>query len=565
MSNTQNICKKRKWTGRTTSGLEHIQSIIDLRRHQGLAFANRLSSTQSRDDSKHVDSRILLNISGLRFETLESTLERYPQTLLGDNRRRSLFYDKKHDEYFFDRHRLCFEAILYFYQSHGRLRRPENVPLDTFLEEITFFDLGSDALQQVQHAENLEEAQVIHLPKNPIRRFIWTTLEYPQYSFSAKIVNIVSLFFILLSAVGLAVETLPTYHRATNDQCQYEADGILVNMNMTVRDGRCPHIFNSPFYIIQAKCIAFFTLEFLLRLATCPSYLKFFKSILNWIDLVAIVPFYIRSTIILVRVHYHTNSNVYLVLRLLSIIRFIRIFKLYRVFKSIKSLRVLASTLKESLPDFVIILTFLSLSGFLFGAAFYFTENSMNEDMFDSIPKATYYGIMTITAVGYGDLSPVTPLGRALASLCAIFGISVVSMLVSVLAERYQRVYTRKLFLNEKYSDNFVFQDDENQTTPLPSSTKGNLYQHQISDNVKQRETNSTVDDNFTFKGITDDDDIDGSNESENSNEKIQLIIDFISNDSMENNELIITDAIKELFRTKFGKECVVTRTDFIM
>jgi hypothetical protein len=56
----------------------------------------------------------------------------------------------------------------------------------------------------------------------------------------------------------------------------------------------------------------------------------------------------------------------------------------------------------------------------------------------------------------------VTPLGRALASLCAIFGISVVSMLVSVLAERYQRVYTRKLFLNEKYSDNLVFEDDEN-------------------------------------------------------------------------------------------------------
>ncbi len=113
-----------------------------------------------------------------------------------------------------------------------------------------------------------------------------------------------------------------------------------------------------------------------------------------------LVPFYIRLIIIVVRIHYETNSSVYLVLRLLRIIRFIRIFKLYRIFKSIKSLRVLASTLKESLPDFIIILTFLSLSGFLFGAAFYFTENGMNEDMFDSIPKATYYGIMTITAVG---------------------------------------------------------------------------------------------------------------------------------------------------------------------
>jgi hypothetical protein len=200
--------------------LEHIQSIIDLRRHQNLAFANRLSSIHSQDDC-----HLIINISGLRFETLQSTLEYYPKTLLGDHRRRSLFYDKKREEYFFDRHRLCFEAILYYYQSQGRLRRPENVPLDTFLEEITFFDLGVDALEQVQQAENLEEAQKVPLPKNPICRFIWTTLEYPQYSTTAKIVNIISLAFILLSAVGLAVETLPMYHLATNDQCQYEADG----------------------------------------------------------------------------------------------------------------------------------------------------------------------------------------------------------------------------------------------------------------------------------------------------------------------------------------------------
>jgi glucose uptake protein GlcU len=85
--------------------------------------------------------------------------------------------------------------------------------------------LGPDALKQVQQAENLEEARKVLLPKNPICRVIWSTLEYPEYSLAAKIVNIVSLFFILLSAVGLAVETLPTYHRATNDQCQHEADG----------------------------------------------------------------------------------------------------------------------------------------------------------------------------------------------------------------------------------------------------------------------------------------------------------------------------------------------------
>ncbi|CAF3669036.1 unnamed protein product, partial [Adineta steineri] len=454
-----------------------------------------------------------------------------------------------------DRHRTCFESILYYYQSHGRLRRPEYVPLDTFLEEITFFELGSDALKQVQQAENLEEAQIIHLPKNPICRFIWSTLEYPQYSILAKIINIISLFFILLSAVGLAVETLPKYHRATNDQCQNEADGLLINTNITLRDHRCPNIFSSPFYIIQAICITFFTLEFLLRLVTCPSYFKFIKSVLNWIDLLAIVPFFIRLTIILIRAHYETDSNVYLILRLLRIIRFIRIFKLYRIFKSIQSLRVLASTLKESLADFIIILTFLSLSGFLFGAAFYFTENSMNENMFDSIPTATYYGIMTITAVGYGDLSPVTPLGRVLASLCAIFGISVVSMLVSVLAERYQRVYTRKLFLNEKYSDDPVFEDDEETDSTLSLSNDDDLFQSQTSVTSQMKSISKTIE-------LAEDDETNKIKSSGNSTEKIQFVIGFILDDSKKREDLIMTEMIKEILDVKFGKQYLITRTD---
>jgi hypothetical protein len=79
---------------------------------------------------------------------------------------------------------------------------------------------------QVRKDEDLEEAKKIQLPKNRFYRHLWANLEYPQYSLAAKIVNIFSLFFILLSAVGLAVETLPTYRRTANDPCQQEADGI---------------------------------------------------------------------------------------------------------------------------------------------------------------------------------------------------------------------------------------------------------------------------------------------------------------------------------------------------
>jgi hypothetical protein len=86
--------------------------------------------------------KVIINVSGLRFETRASTLQRYPHTLLGDKQRRALFFDYMNNEYFFERHRSSFEAILYFYQSGGRLTRPEHISAEIFLEEIKFFDLG---------------------------------------------------------------------------------------------------------------------------------------------------------------------------------------------------------------------------------------------------------------------------------------------------------------------------------------------------------------------------------------------------------------------------------------
>lgn len=85
-------------------------------------------------------------VGGLRYETQKRTLNQFPDTLLGDPSRRIRYYDPVRNEYYFDRHRNCFEAIIYYYQSGGRLRRPVNVPLDVFSEEIQFYELGEYAI-----------------------------------------------------------------------------------------------------------------------------------------------------------------------------------------------------------------------------------------------------------------------------------------------------------------------------------------------------------------------------------------------------------------------------------
>ena len=75
----------------------------------------------------------------------------------------------------------------------------------------------------------------------------------------------------------------------------------------------------------------------------------------------------------------------------------------------------------------------------------------------------------------YGDLTPITPWGRAIACFAAIYGISMVSMLVSVLVGRYQRVFNRKRFLNEEYPDEILFNDTYPSIANVDPSTEGQI------------------------------------------------------------------------------------------
>ncbi len=354
----------------------------------------RQSKPACEDDAKL--KIITINVSGGRFQTYLSTLELYPDTLLGNEQKRKCYWNPDTQEYFFDRHRACFEAILYYYQSQGRIRRPGIVPIDTFLEEITFFELGSEAYAQVHQAENIKEIHRKPMPRTLWRRYIWFFIEYPQYSVVARIINVTSMLFTILSCVSLAIETLPQYNDYWDNICKAEA-----NMSLNSTDvPRCSALFQSPFFIIQTICVTYFTIEFTLRLISTPSYCRFLFSFYNWIDLGAIIPYYVTLAIQLASQDIGINTIATLSLRILRILRFSRLFKIYMVFRQLKSLRVLSATVKESLADFAVMVVILTLLAFLFGAATYLAEQEVNGEMFDSIPAATYFGVVTITGVG---------------------------------------------------------------------------------------------------------------------------------------------------------------------
>ena len=365
-----------------------------------VAEPNRIGPKLGEQNSKDDDEIVIINVCGNRYETRLSTLQNYPNSLLGDANKRQKYWNEEKKEVFFDRHRASFEAILYFYQSHGRLRRPDYVPLDTFLEEVLFFELGPEAMEEIDRLENVSFVKHIDLPNRFWRRYIWFYLECPQHSLIARILYLISMLLTALSCITLAVESLPVYNADYTNLCNRSENRSSSSSSSSSDVHVCWATFSSPFFIIQTICVAYFTIEFLLRLLSTPSYWRFALSIFNWMDLGAIVPYFLVLGLGLTSQEINFSGSSFVILRLLRAMRFLRIFKIYLIFKQLKSLRVLSSTLRESFVDFIIIITILTLIAFLFGAATYFAEQSANGDVFDSIPKATYWAILTITTVG---------------------------------------------------------------------------------------------------------------------------------------------------------------------
>ncbi len=196
--------------------------------------------------------RVVINISGLRFETQLKTLAQFPDTLLGNPKKRMRYFDPLRNEYFFDRNRPSFDAILYYYQSGGRLRRPVNVPLDMFSEEIKFYELGEEAMEKFREDEGFIREEERPLPENEFQRQMWLLFEYPESSGPARGVAIVSVMVILISIVIFCLETLPELKEDPRGRLQ-----VIGNSTFLLQ----PNFFTDPFFVVETLCIIWFSLS----------------------------------------------------------------------------------------------------------------------------------------------------------------------------------------------------------------------------------------------------------------------------------------------------------------
>ena len=418
--------------------------------------------------------RVVVNVSGLRFETQLKTLNQFPDTLLGDPQKRNRFYDPLRNEYFFDRNRPSFDAILYYYQSGGRLRRPVNVPLDVFSEEIKFYELGEMAIEKFREDEGFIKEEEKILPENEFQRKVWLLFEYPESSMPARVVAIFSVLVILLSIVIFCLETLPEFKHykvlkdnETENSTSFEEDDI-------------PK-FNEPFFVIETACIIWFTSELLVRFASCPGKLGFFKNIMNLIDIVAIIPYFI--TLGTVIADDSKSNNQAMSLAILRVIRLVRVFRIFKLSRHSKGLQILGQTLKASMRELGLLIFFLFIGVILFSSAVYFAEADSDASHFKSIPDAFWWAVVTMTTVGYGDMRPIGFWGKLVGSLCAIAGVLTIALPVPVIVSNFNYFYHRETDNEDKQSYVHV------QTCPnFPGGKKGSTSSGSMSDIMEMEE-----------------------------------------------------------------------------
>ena len=379
--------------------------------------------------------RVVINVSGLRFETQLKTLNQFPETLLGNPDRRNRYYDPLRNEYFFDRNRPSFDAILYYYQSGGRLRRPVNVPLDVFSEEIKFYELGEEAIEKYKADEGFIREEEKPLPDNEFQKRVWLLFEYPESSMAARLIAIFSVTIILLSIVIFCLETLPQFkhYKLTNE--------TINGTRHTIEEDDIPK-FNEPFFVIETACIVWFTSELLVRFASCPEKLGFFKNIMNLIDIVAIIPYFI--TLGTVVADESKTNNQAMSLAILRVIRLVRVFRIFKLSRHSKGLQILGQTLKASMRELGLLIFFLFIGVILFSSAVYFAEADSKDSHFKSIPDAFWWAVVTMTTVGYGDMRPIGVWGKLVGSLCAIAGVLTIALPVPVIVSNFNYFYHRE-------------------------------------------------------------------------------------------------------------------------
>ncbi|EDO48063.1 predicted protein, partial [Nematostella vectensis] len=194
---------------------------------------------------------------------------------------------------------------------------------------------------------------------------------------------------------------------------------------------------NATRYMEYIFC-TWFTLELFIRILFCPEKLRFFKQVMTWIDIISLLPYYYKFIM-----EATNQGNVASQLDFLRSVRLIRLFRAFRFFRFTSGLQIIVQSLKASFRELLLLVIILLIPVVLFSSVIYDLEKDVkgNSVNFTSIPQSFWWAIITMTTVGYGDMSPKTLSGQIIGSLCAICGVLIIGLPVSVIGNNFSTYY----------------------------------------------------------------------------------------------------------------------------